>query len=95
MDKVTLAEDFGKHRAGTSFTVIKKSKTTTIVEAGGRRVIVPNAKIKGMQSSGSGGFSLEPTETDGPSVSSDTKSSAPQLVEVSSTRHRPSWTSCS
>ena len=92
MDKVTLAEDFGKHRAGTSFTVIKKSKTTTIVEAGGRRVIVPNAKIKGMQSSGSGGFSLEPTETDGPSVSSDTKSSAPQLVELTDAQdHVRQW----
>ena len=79
MDKVTLAEDFGKHRAGTTFTVIKKSKTTTIVEAGGRRVIVPNAKIKGMQGSGSGGFSLEAEE---PSVSSDTGTTVPQLVEL-------------
>ena len=95
MDRVTLAEDFGKYKAGTTFNVVKESKTTTIVEARGRRIILPNAKIKGKSTigTGSGGFSLEDTERDGPSVSSDTGTTTPQqLVELTDAQdHARQW----
>ena len=93
MDKVTLAEDFGKHRKGQTFDVVKKSKTTTIVQVGGRRTIIPNAKIVGMQGSGSGGFSLEEPERDGPSVASNSDlPSTPQLVELTDAQdHVRQW----
>ena len=84
MDRITLAEDFGKHKAGTSFKVIKKSRTTTIVEVGGRRIIVPNEKIVGSESAPKPGFVLkrEPEPEEEPTVSSDTASKVPQLVEL-------------
>ena len=73
---ITLAEDFGKMEKGGSFLVVKESKTTTIVDVNGRRVIVPNAKIVGKQNSGSGGFMEEDTKLP------NAKAPAPQLVEL-------------
>jgi MoxR-like ATPase len=47
-DEVTLSVDHGTHRAGTSFEVVRKAKTTTIVHTSmGNRIIIPNNKLVG------------------------------------------------
>jgi MoxR-like ATPase len=79
MDHVTLSKDFGKWKAGQSFPVVKKSKTTTIVDAGNRRVILPNGSIAGMEASASPepqGFTLD--GADEPRISAGPKA----LVEL-------------
>ena len=73
---IALAEDFGKLKRGDAFPVVKESKTTTIVDVKGRRVIVPNAKIVGKQGTPAPGLMDEDPTVPNAAVP------PPQLVEL-------------
>ena len=79
MDTIVLSHDFGKYRKGDKFEVIKRSKTTTIVDVRGKRTILPNEVIEGA--------SVPKVKDSGPAVGESTEAPA-QLVELTENQDR-------